>query len=596
MTHILAAPRADDSVFHSPVRAVTAAPPPDARDLALDRFFAEYFRSRPVNATYSGVHDYDDRLPDWSPEGLATLRAEMAATRHALADAGLGVLGAGEMRDRDWTAIDGALADAFLEIQLAELESAHFQRGNPSLAIGEALFGVISLMTRDFAPGAQRVESATGRLRAFPLFFAGVQRTLATAALPEAWRERALRECQGGALLLARLGDWAEHEGVGDAARGALLRAGEVAAQALAGFRDFVAAMPASANGYSAGRSFIDLLVRRGHWCDRPADRFRHEAREALDAKTARLHEAVARAGAGSWTEVAERLAAEHPTADALFTALDDTWQAARLFAINHDLLTWPQAPLRFVPIPPWTRQAAPSLYYLFYRSPAPFDGLPVTEYAVPAPGDAADDAARAALLRAWNYGQIKLNHVVHHGGPGHHVQNWHAQHAPSRIGRVAAVDCASRIGMFAGGTMAEGWACYATRMMDEAGFLTPLEQAAEQHARVRQMVRAIVDVALHAGRMSFDEAVAFHVQHAFLTPSAARAEVVKCSMFPGTAMMYWLGERALLDLRAAERARRGAAFSLRAFHDAFLAHGSLPVPLIARLMAASSDGAEATG
>ena len=79
-------------------------------------------------------------------------------------------------------------------------------------------------------------------------------------------------------------------------------------------------------------------------------------------------------------------------------------------------------------------------------------------------------------LLEANNDSVLKLNHVVHHGGIGHHVQNRHAFRVGSRIGQVAAVDCASRIALFCGGTMAEGWACYATDLMSEAGFLTPLE------------------------------------------------------------------------------------------------------------------------
>jgi hypothetical protein len=38
----------------------------------LDDFFASYFRHRPVNAAFIGVHDYDERLPDLSESGLAT--------------------------------------------------------------------------------------------------------------------------------------------------------------------------------------------------------------------------------------------------------------------------------------------------------------------------------------------------------------------------------------------------------------------------------------------------------------------------------------------------------------------------------------------
>ena len=38
---------------------------------AIDDFFTHYYARRPVNATFTGVHAYDDRLPDWSLDGLA---------------------------------------------------------------------------------------------------------------------------------------------------------------------------------------------------------------------------------------------------------------------------------------------------------------------------------------------------------------------------------------------------------------------------------------------------------------------------------------------------------------------------------------------
>jgi uncharacterized protein (DUF885 family) len=69
------------------------------------------------------------------------------------------------------------------------------------------------------------------------------------------------------------------------------------------------------------------------------------------------------------------------------------------------------------------------------------------------------------------------------------------------------------------------------------------------------------------------------------MTPEAARGELVKNSMFPGTAVMYWLGTRGIHELRQRMARRQGGAFTLRDFHDRFLAYGSLPVPLISRLM-----------
>src|SRR6188508_252334 len=104
------------------------------QEVALDAFFEGFYRRRPVTATFTGIHDYDHVLPDFSPEVIQSARDEMCQLRRRLAEAGLGVLHSEELRSRDWPAIDGALADSVLEVKLAEDESLHFVRGNPSLA------------------------------------------------------------------------------------------------------------------------------------------------------------------------------------------------------------------------------------------------------------------------------------------------------------------------------------------------------------------------------------------------------------------------------------------------------------------------------
>jgi uncharacterized protein (DUF885 family) len=165
-------------------------------------------------------------------------------------------------------------------------------------------------------------------------------------------------------------------------------------------------------------------------------------------------------------------------------------------------------------------------------------------------------------------------------------VQNWHAAHrSTSRVGTVAAVDAASRIGMFLGGSMAEGWACYATGLAEELGLLSPLEQLSEQHTRVRLLARAIVDLRLHLGDWSFDDCVRYYTTQVGMSPDVAIAEASKNSMFPATALMYWLGTQAILDLRSRQQRAKGSAFSRRAFHDELLSRGAIPVLLIAELM-----------
>ena len=299
----------------------------------------------------------------------------------------------------------------------------------------------------------------------------------------------------------------------------------------------------------------------------------------------ARLREA----GLDSWPAAQAALAARRPIADDYLPRFERTWRRCHDAVLAADLVTWPDRPVRYAPIPSHTRDAAPELYYLFYRSPAPFDTLPVHDYVLtPIDGVSGEELDRR--LAAASDSTILLNHVVHHGGLGHHVQNAHAYASRSRIGQVAAVDAASRIAMFSGGTVAEGWACYACDLAEEIGLLTPLDQVAQQHTRVRLAARAVADLALHTGELSLDETARFYESRGLMPETAARAEAVKNAMFPGAAVMYWLGTRDIHRLRETVARREGERFSLKRFHDTFLSHGAIPVPLIARLMSVEDE------
>jgi uncharacterized protein (DUF885 family) len=327
----------------------------------------------------------------------------------------------------------------------------------------------------------------------------------------------------------------------------------------------------------------FDVLLARGHHCTRTRADLLAEIRTRFADECTRL-ELIAQSIAGSWPAAQESLAADAPDAGDYFGAFRRMWGECQSLITSHDAVTWPNWPIQYVPIPDYTAEAAPYLYYLYYRSPAPLDAYSTYDYVVPR----VPEVGTREFLRTWNNSVIRLNHVVHHGGIGHHVQNWHAYHrARSRAAKVAAVDCASRIGMFCGGTMAEGWACYATQLVGELGFLTPLEQLAEQHSRVRFLARAIVDIELHQRTMSFENAMQLYTERVGMSEPAARAEAVKNSMFPCTAIMYWLGTQGIVDLRETLRAKQGPGFSLKAFHDELLGLGSIPVPLAARIMTA---------
>src|SRR5579884_566427 len=542
----------------------------------LDDFFASYYRHRPVNATFIGVHTYDDRLPDYSDDGVGDAAADMEALL-----ARLRALPPEPLTEAE--ALDRRLAEGFLRIQLRELASDHFHRGNPCVYTGEAAFGIISLLLRPFAPLRERIASVRARLDRVPRLLRQGQAAVRRA--PAAWIDRAVRECVGARILLEDgLERFMQEHRITDFG---LRGAAATAAGACAEFQRYLERelRPHATSRYACGAEDFEVLMREGHCLAWDAGAFTAEAEERMEACEAYLRAHAAACGARTWRDALASLADRHPTPTQYYARHAELWAAARAAAEAHRLLTWPDYPIRYGPQPAWARAAAPYLYFLPYRSPAPYDRAALVEYLVTPvePGMPAEEQTRR--LRAANDSVIKLNHVIHHGGIGHHVQNWYAFRAASRIGQVAAVDCASRIAMFFGGTMAEGWACYATEPMDEIGFLEPLERDALCHHRLRMAARAWVDVKLHYGAITLDAATALYRDRVGMSPEAARGEAVKNSMFPGTAMMYLAGTDAIRELRRELSLREGSAFALRGFHDRLLSFGSIPVALIGAAM-----------
>jgi hypothetical protein len=550
-----------------------------AFDAWLDRFFAHYYAARPVNATFTGVHDYDHALPDFSPSATARSVAEMRQLQADLVQLPTADLDSARRHD-------ALIADGYLELQIMEDTLPQFHRGNPALYTSEGIFSILSLFLRDAEPLSDRVAAAIDRMRALPDFLAQTRANVSSA--PVAWIDHALREAHASADYfdygVPRL---AADRGITNPN---FLRTAAVARDAYlehAAWLDETLRLHPS-EVWSCGREAFDRYLCRGHFLpsDRDSTWLEAFASQALrEAQLTLEDQAAALDPASSWHDQLADLADRRPSPNAYYTAFSRVWNTARMAAIEAHLVTWPDFPIDYVPIPESDREAAAGLYYLPYRCPPPFGQPETHRYLVPPLAPAHDPAEQLRQLRATNDAVIKLNHVVHHGGLGHHVQNWYAFHSPSRIGQIAGVDCASRIALFAAGTLVEGWACYATDLMEEIGFLTPLESLSQAQSRLRMAARAVADVALHTGAMSLDETAAFYEREAGMPASVARSEAIKNSMFPGAAMIYLVGTDAIHDLRWQIAERDGSAFSQRAFHDRVLRYGAIPVALIARDM-----------
>jgi hypothetical protein len=98
--------------------------------------------------------------------------------------------------------------------------------------------------------------------------------------------------------------------------------------------------------------------------------------------------------------------------------------------------------------------------------------------------------------------------------------------------------------------------------------------------------VRLVVDSGLHARGWSRARAREFALAHSPMPEGFVDAEMDRYIALPGQALGYLIGQREILRLRDDARSRLGTAFDIRDFHSAVLDHGSLPLPVLAQVVA----------
>ncbi len=548
------------------------------QQLEFDRFYQSFFytllQRRPVSASFLGRHEFDDMLPDYSPKACAETIGEMEQqlTRSLEFDCS-------SLTERQ--RLDKRLLEGYLEIQLWEFSSMFFQKGNPSLYTGEAVFGLLVCILTDYAPAPLRYRSMAKRMEQFPDFFAQAKANVTSA--PVEWTKRALRECQAGLdFLRYGLPRACKKDGIDVSS---LEGSVAVASEALSDYKTYLEneLINHPREQVAAGREVLQLIMDKGHFADVTLEQQLTYAQAEVDKATAYLSQHAADFDAASISEALGRLSEIHPEADGYLNRFQQIWDAAEALVKDNNLLTWPEFPIEYINQYEWAKECAPSLYFLFYRAPAAFNRPRVMEYIVPPlrPGEKSPEELEA-FLRANNDEVIKNNHVVHHGSFGHHVQNYNAYHQEnSLIGQFAGCDAASRPIMLCSGTMIEGWAVYATRLAGEYGFHTPLEAYAEVQSHRRMAARTVVDIKLHLGEFTLEQAAAYYMENTGMNQTAAMGEAVKNSMFPGGAVIYLYGCDVIFKFRQEVRDHMGDSFSICRFHDDFLSYGSIPVALV---------------
>ena len=127
-----------------------------------------------------------------------------------------------------------------------------------------------------------------------------------------------------------------------------------------------------------------------------------------------------------------------------------------------------------------------------------------------------------------------------------------------------------------------EGWALYCEALGEDMGmYETPYDVFGMLSYQMWRAARLVVDTGVHAEGWSREQAQAFLRDNTALSNHEITTEVDRYIAWPGQALSYYMGELAFLDARARAQKALGERFDIRAFHDAMLSLGSVPLPLI---------------
>jgi uncharacterized protein (DUF885 family) len=265
-------------------------------------------------------------------------------------------------------------------------------------------------------------------------------------------------------------------------------------------------------------------------------------------------------------------LAADHPAPDQLLKTTQDMLDSLRRFIDEKGLVTIPsKVPARVEETPPFMRAVTSASM----DTPGPFE-TQATEafYNMTLPDPSWPAPRREQFMRQWYIPAI-ANVSVHEVYPGHYLQFLFAPQFPTRVRKV-----------FGANSNIEGWAHYCETMMLDEGFHDgdPRYRLAQLQDALLRDVRFIVGIKLHSQEMSVEEAQEMFEREAYEPAPVALAEARRGTSDP-TYGYYTLGKLMILKLRDDVKTKRGASFSLRAFHDEFLKMGPLPLPLVRRAM-----------
>ena len=561
--------------MHDSARAETERQPASADavyETLASSYFNELFRESPSTASDAGIHDYDSELDDLSAAHFAV---EIKSDKEYLSklDAIDPTSLSPEVR------IDRQILIYALKDDLLNTGTRSDWRHNPDIYTGTASDAIFGTMARNYAPLPKRLQYAIARERQIPRLLAQARKNITT--VDAATAEVSYQDAAGSVSFF-------EHDvtlafaPVKDATLQKEFRTVNAAAvKAVTDYARWIQSGPlAHPSGtfalgsaqYQQRLLYIDAVTM-------PVARYLSIGEHAL-AGTQQQFVSVAHHidPKHSAIEVYNSLALKHPPASGVLAAAQHDVTALRAFVSSHHIISLPpDADIQVVYTPSFQR----SQTFAAFNPPGPLEKVATqTYYFVTPPDPSLPKEQQDKLLGFLNDYQRPLI-STHEIMPGHFV-NWAIdKHLNLSLTRKLTFNP----------EFGEGWAHYTEQMIVDEGWGNgdPKVRLAQLHQALLRECRYVVGVKLHTQGMTVDEATSFLMRNAYMTREDAQREALRGTQDPMYGY-YTLGKLMILKLRSDYKKKMGSQYSLQAFHDALLAHGDPPLPLLRPLLLGADD------
>jgi uncharacterized protein (DUF885 family) len=537
----------------------------------VDQYFDFYFRVNPTTATQTGFHQYDSQLEDFSRAGVESQVAGLEKFHKQFSAIQRAALPEESAGDLD-------VLTSSINSSLLELQTIQSWKKEPDLYISGVANSVFVIMSRSYAPQAERLLAVIEREKKIPPALAAARQNLSNP--PRVFTEVALQELPDTIKFFQRDVPKAFAEVKDASLLSRFEKANRGVTAALLNYEKFLRQelLPVSNGDFRLGAEIFSKKLLYDEMVDVPLDRLLEVGFADLHRNQQALKKVAAEIDPNHTPlEVLAELRKDHPPADQLLQTFRDTLGGLRQFIVEKKIMTIPST------VPPIVEETPPfqrALTTASMDTPGAYE-TKATEamFNVTLPGADWKPEKVEQWMQGFNRGTINST-AIHEVYPGHYIQFLWLQAAPSKTRKILYNNSNS-----------EGWAHYTEQMMLDEGY-----GGHDPRLRIGQLVdallrdaRFIVGIEMHTGKMSLAQGQEFFVKEGFQVPPMAEVEAKRGTSDP-TYLYYTLGKLQILKLREDYRKLQGPDFSLLEFHDRFMKQGSVPMRIIRKSMLGSNS------